>query len=234
MPYRNIVFIKLEKRLLNDWRFFTLSEESQLNFIKILLCLAQNYNKMPKKLEIIKTIFHTKQHINTIEKSIKNIQVNFPKFKEGKDFYYMEDFEEKTNYIPDREIPRKSQGLPKDVVDKEEDKIKKKIKSNNAPDFLTSLKTNPVYNHINLDFELGKMDTWLLAHHGRQKTKRFIVNWLNKIEKPLPINKQVDNTDALIKADHEKMEKMKRDAIPMPEDCRVALAKVGVKIPRKG
>ena len=29
------------------------------------------------------------------------------------------------------------------------------------------------------------MDAWLLAHPGRQKTKRFVVGWLNKIEKPL-------------------------------------------------
>ena len=31
------------------------------------------------------------------------------------------------------------------------------------------------------------MDAWLLAHKGRKKTRRFVVNWLNKIEKPLEI-----------------------------------------------
>ena len=67
--------------------------------------------------------------------------------------------------------------------------IKDSIVNSNSPDFLTSLKTNPAYAHINIDTELGKMDAWLLAHPGRQKTKKFIVNWLNKIEKPLSIIK---------------------------------------------
>jgi hypothetical protein len=32
------------------------------------------------------------------------------------------------------------------------------------------------------------MDTWLLTKPGRQKTRRFIVQWLNKIDKPMPTN----------------------------------------------
>ena len=57
-----------------------------------------------------------------------------------------------------------------------------------AEDFIQSLKTNTAYSHINIDQELGKMDAWLLARPGRKKTRRFIVAWLNRIEKPLPIN----------------------------------------------
>jgi len=52
-------------------------------------------------------------------------------------------------------------------------------------DFLNTLKNNPAYKHINLDQELGKMDAWLLTNKGRQKTRRFIVRWLNRIDKPL-------------------------------------------------
>ena len=68
------------------------------------------------------------------------------------------------------------------IKDKDKDKDNYKV-------FIESLKTNPAYDHINLDAELGKMDAWLSLHKGRQKTKRFVLNWLNKIEKPLPINK---------------------------------------------
>lgn len=56
-----------------------------------------------------------------------------------------------------------------------------------AEEFINSLRTNTAYKHINIDAELFKMDAWLLAHNGRQKTKRFIVNWLNKIEAPIGI-----------------------------------------------
>jgi len=52
-------------------------------------------------------------------------------------------------------------------------------------DFISSLKTNPAYAGIDIDRELGKMDAWLLTKPGRQKTRAFIVNWLNKIDKPL-------------------------------------------------
>lgn len=63
----------------------------------------------------------------------------------------------------------------------------KDINIDKDKEFIESLKKNKAYEYINIDLELGKMDAWLLAHKGRQKTKRFIVNWLNKIEKPLPI-----------------------------------------------
>lgn len=69
------------------------------------------------------------------------------------------------------------------------DKLSKEKRSAAAPphseDFLTTLKTNPVYKGIDIDRELGKMDAWLSVHPGRQKTQRFIINWLNKIDKPM-------------------------------------------------
>lgn len=52
-------------------------------------------------------------------------------------------------------------------------------------DFLTTLKNNKAYKHINIDRELAKMDAWLLTRKGREKTRRFIVNWLNKIDPPI-------------------------------------------------
>ena len=51
--------------------------------------------------------------------------------------------------------------------------------------FLEALKTNPAYSHIDVMTEFSKMDAWLLANPGRQKTRRFIVRWLNKVPKPL-------------------------------------------------
>lgn len=72
---------------------------------------------------------------------------------------------------------------------KDKDKSKNKDKEGviGETDFIDSLKTNPAYKHINLEQELGKMDAWLMIHKGRQKTKKFVLNWLNKIESPLPI-----------------------------------------------
>jgi hypothetical protein len=55
-------------------------------------------------------------------------------------------------------------------------------------DFLKSLKTNPAYTGIDIDRELAKMDAWLITNPGRKKTQRFIVNWLNKIDKPISVS----------------------------------------------
>lgn len=65
---------------------------------------------------------------------------------------------------------------------------RKRSASMSDAEFLESLKTNPAYQHIDITEQLSKMDAWLLVHPGRQKTRKFIVGWLNKIEKPLPIN----------------------------------------------
>ncbi len=56
-----------------------------------------------------------------------------------------------------------------------------------SDDFFFELKKNPAYAHIDMDRENGKMDAWLAlpANRSRIKTRRFVLNWLNKIEVPL-------------------------------------------------
>lgn len=63
-------------------------------------------------------------------------------------------------------------------------------------DWLTTLRTNPAYQHIPIEIELAKMDAWLSTKPGRKKTKSFVVNWLNKIDPPL--EKGRPNGQALI------------------------------------
>ena len=54
-------------------------------------------------------------------------------------------------------------------------------------DFIQSLKNNPAYKSIDIDRELAKIDAWLQTPKGRrrQKTKGFILNWLNRIDVPI-------------------------------------------------
>ena len=128
MPYKNIVFAKLEKRLLNDPRWYMLSEKAQLNYIKLILMAAETYNKVPTNVKALRLAFKTNQHETTILKTIEEIKRNFPKFKEDNGFYYFEEFDTKTNYIADREIPGKSQGLPKVGTDKDKEEEEDKDK----------------------------------------------------------------------------------------------------------
>lgn len=128
MSYKNIVYAKLEKRLFNDHRWYMMSEPAQLNYIRFILFAQETYNKIPKNLEAIKKAFKTDQDLMIIESTIKEIKINFPKFKENKHFYYFDGFDEKTNYIPTKETPRKSSGCPQDGVEEEEEEEKEKDK----------------------------------------------------------------------------------------------------------
>ena len=58
-------------------------------------------------------------------------------------------------------------------------------------EFIQALKENPAYEGIDIDREIWKLDAWLLTPRGKgkQKTKQRIVNWLNRAEKPVQIEK---------------------------------------------
>ena len=125
MPYKNIVWVKLEKQLLNDHRFFTLSETSQLYYIKILLLCAETNNKIPRKYPILKALLRTEYKESELDKIIEDIKKNFPKLLLHKDFYYIKGFKSKHNWIKQGS----SLGVPKEDVDKrreERDKDKDK------------------------------------------------------------------------------------------------------------
>jgi len=133
MPYKNIVFVKLEKRLLNDPRFYCMSETSQLLLVKLFLTAAETYNKIPKDIGVLKRAFRTNLYEKSILKSLEEIKRNFPKFKENNDIYYFEGFEEKTNWIPERSglgyspgNPKETLGDSKGIVEKEKEKEKEK------------------------------------------------------------------------------------------------------------
>src|SRR3990167_10206126 len=163
MAYKNIVFIKLEKRLLNDWRFYMMSEVSQLNYIRFLMLAGETYNKIQLSIDAIKLAFRTKQDVFEIEKSIKEIMTNFPKFKRGKNFYYINEFETKTNWVSPQQSLSNRSAIAQQVTekeeekekDKEEDKEKKKTPAHlTDQEFLDSLKENKAYKNIDIDIEL--------------------------------------------------------------------------------
>ena len=94
-------FLKLETRLLNDHRFFTLSEADQAFYIKILMVSRITKNKIPKNRETIKAYLRSDRDDIDIESTLNRLKEHFPKFKENKHFYYFEGFSERFgNYVP--------------------------------------------------------------------------------------------------------------------------------------
>ena len=54
------------------------------------------------------------------------------------------------------------------------------VRRSSDTEFIEAIKKNKAYEGVDIDSELARMDAWLLAHPGRYKTQKFIVNWLNK------------------------------------------------------
>lgn len=66
----------------------------------------------------------------------------------------------------------------------EANKPKRTIKdTRTTEEFIEDLRR--IYDYIDIDTELKRIDAWLLTHPDRKKTRRFVTNWLNRIEKPM-------------------------------------------------
>lgn len=126
MAYANIVFIKLEKRLLNDPRWWTMAENSQLIYIKLLLLAGETYNRMPLDENVLRLAVRSslgqKQFITCLEE----INKNFPKLKNGKCFRYFEEFNTKTNWVDPKQLLRHRRAIQKTATEEEKEEEKKK------------------------------------------------------------------------------------------------------------
>jgi len=145
VPYKQIHWIKLEKRLINDHRFFLMSEKAQLYYVKLLMLCAITNNKVPRKYAIFKTLLRTDCNEKELDSVMSEIKNNFPKVLFHKDFYTIKEFKSKHNWV----FPRNSQGTPMELVDKSKNKIKKERVDRVIEEYIklrnwgTSVKNNP-------------------------------------------------------------------------------------------
>ena len=192
MPYKNIVFVKLEKRLLNDHRWFGMTERAQLLYIKLMLGCTETYNKLPIDSLMLRQQLRISWRKEIFNSAIKEIQNNFPKFKKNGKFYYFEEFDTKTNYR--QENPSDSEVVPKGATDidkeKEEDKEKEKYGE------CVSL-TKSEYEKLITKYGLGftkrcieKLDNYKGANGKKYKSDyRAILNWVvDGIKKDAPLS----------------------------------------------
>jgi|SRR6185369_16536911 len=65
----------------------------------------------------------------------------------------------------------------------------KKNKEESKRDFISEIRNDPVYSHVDLDRQIELMKRWLARpeNHGRRMTERFVINWLNKIDRPVAV-----------------------------------------------
>ena len=85
----------------------------------------------------------------------------------------------------DKPLSAQAEAEAEAEADTEEEKQKKKqqLPKKASPktdeEWLTSLQNSEVYSHLNVRHEFGKAGVWCETN-GRQCTRRFFVNWLNK------------------------------------------------------
>lgn len=126
MPYRNIHWIKLELRLLDDHRFYLMSERAQLVFIKLILVAGRCKNRILKSKISLNHQLKTNYTDKEMDEVFKEIRVSFPKVLENNGFYSIKGFEKRINPVYSKgyagDIPEE---YPADIQDKiREDKNK--------------------------------------------------------------------------------------------------------------
>lgn len=94
-------------------------------------------------------------------------------------------------------------------------------------DWLVSLRENEAYSHIDLEVELARMDAWLSTRPRRKKTRKFIVNWLNRIDPPVgPGQKRTAPEGMQGLADMMEEQNATRDVSPGDGDLASSLPEV--------
>jgi hypothetical protein len=144
-----------------------------------------------------------------MELNANYIEIHYPKFLEKQQKYFAplgkKGFQRPTHIEKEKDI------------DKEEEKKGKPSHKAKSPlltdeSFIETLKEGKAYEGIDIDRELAKMDAWLLTSKGRRrrKTQTFILNWLNRIEKPMSIqsepSKSAAEHNAELKAQQEEQQ----------------------------
>ena len=191
MPYKNTVWVKLEKRLLHDYRWLSLSEGAQLLYIKLILGATHTANMIPKVPASLALLVGYKGREDYLLRRISEIKRVFPKFKENSKYYYFQGFEEKTNWIDpkNRELPRNSQGTPRVTLEKEKEKEKDKegdTDTKHAPTLLEveqfCLKNKDIVEKADFNFRrwfhYHEAKNWMVGNNKMTNWKASIKYWI--------------------------------------------------------
>jgi len=178
MAYKNIHWIKLEKRLLNDYRFYTMSENAQLVFVKLLMLAADTGNRMVRSGQILRQALRCTLQPTQLQECINEIRANFPKFQSNRYYYYFKDFDNRLNWIEKdrkKELPSNSPATPKEGA--EEIRTDKKRREESVSSFK---KTKPYFRGEEMRKSKGRWwvlpkdnGTWL-EFAGKEKE----IEWL--------------------------------------------------------
>jgi len=151
---------------------------------KLSKIVRESEKKFKKKWEIISTKFIQNGNGLLVNKKLEEIRQNQSKYSESRrknvSVRYKDKATHEPTYVEDmKPVCNLSSSSSSSSINKK----KRNILSDD--EFLTSLKEK--FTWVDFEKEMAKIDAWLLANPGRQKTRRFIVKWISKVEKPMGI-----------------------------------------------
>ncbi len=171
---QNAPWIKLYVKLLCDLDFLKLDVDSRYLYIGLLILAAETGNSTVNDPAYL-------CHRLAIERSRFNLT---PLFRSGlllaSERTIRREIERES--IKDREGERDIEIVRADQV------ALQPSRQLTDDEWLDQVRINPAYSELNIDRELGKMDAWLSTRPQKKKTRRFIINWLNRAEKPVASN----------------------------------------------
>lgn len=84
-----------------------------------------------------------------------------------------------------KSVPELEKFPPQAPPDSKASKKKRTTPKLTDEEWIGTLPTLPAFSHIDVPHEIDKMDAWVAVNPRRKKTRRFITNWLNRIDKPM-------------------------------------------------
>ena len=93
MPRLINQFVKIEIRLLNDPRFFSLKGADQLVYIKLIMLASVQNNRITKDMTLLKSCLRSELSPTDLKLTLKRLKKNFPKFNSNKHFYFFDEYE---------------------------------------------------------------------------------------------------------------------------------------------
>jgi hypothetical protein len=168
-------WIKLYRTLLTDRDFLKLDIDSRYIFVGLLILASETANTIVNDPSYL-------AHRLSIDASRLNLT---PLFRSGLLVASSSTLRRMNGPQRREETERETETEKRQIVCA--DQVAKQPSRQLTDDewLVSHVRANPAYAHINIDQELGKMDAWLSTRPQKKKTRRFIINWLNRAEKPV-------------------------------------------------
>ena len=172
MPRIRGRFAPLTQELGDDERFLVgLNDLEKLMYILIIFTTHMTHHQAPSDPKYYQTRFNLSHRLTSIRHALDTVLATYQ---------HIVCTDKKLSLV-------KSATYESQIVHPSQNKNKNKKKNIEVEvsdeDWLSSLKANPIFSHVNFDSEIRKMDAWLLTHPERKKTRRFMTSWFGRVEK---------------------------------------------------